>query len=691
MTCNPFTSSAAKFSSEVLRPESISVRAFSDALEFANNAANRFDRNLLNKVVRDFNRILQQTDLKEFSILNEKRKQAPINSTEFAEFLESKAIPLERAEKILDSRVEGSIVEEGLIDTVSVIRYPNNPPGIFQKLTASGGSGSDASFDIIVNSGGNSLVIPANFGQNYSVGDRLVIDNLNIEVEVTSTSNLTSPSTLSSIFSEGAISGDVNGSQFTNTTQDNFINQTEFLGFISDFNFFLDDSFGSSITSGQCGSLNLSILAALFGLIGSLENFQNTSQDLSSDVWDANSEYSTSLPLTLDSLKNSFMKIINGILEQALSTIEGFKAAITRAGNSIQTLMKELGNLELFFSNSNVQKIENIVSSIMQKMNDQFEDPIALIGWILTRLCQLSDFISNFLNDPLEKFRSLFTNAQNTRNLLAGESNIRIRNATIFGAVRFDQNLLRQQAREAMDRSGAATAASGARAATSGSTPSIPARPASGSGNPAIYAPSMSLITDEELAQVMQNVTERGWPGYFTFGPSVLNNNYGPRWGERIEGAGWRMIRDHVPMTFYRLKQVIEEAGGGPYILNSAYRSEEYNINRTNAGSGSRSRHIIGTAVDISGAQARVGFGEVARAYGFTEILRYPTFMHIALPRDFGLGNTPRTPDQAAIAAAARATNLPALNLSESSSFSLDDVVSIAPGNFGNISGPAGQ
>lgn len=637
MTCNPFTSAAAKFSQDTLRPDNITIKAFDEVLDFNSNPANRFDSQILKRVVKNFNGIIQTTDLRDFSTLKERKKQSQITTTEFAEFLENQSISLERVESILENRRIGPTIEEGLIDTVSVISYPQNPPGVFQKLKASGGSGTDASFDVIVNTGGNSLVIPSNLGQDYTAGDRLLIDDLGIEIEVQSVSSITSLE-----------------------VERDITNGTDFINLLSDFDFFLDDSFGSSITSGQCGSINLGILGALFGLIGSLRDFKNIIPNLIEDIWNGAKEFVTSLPSILEALKESFMKIIDTIVDKAKRAVEGFKQSIANVGTALQTIAKEFGNLENFFSDDNVQKVKNVVSSIIQKMVDQFENPsMDIIEWILTRMCQVSDFISQFMNNPINEFASLLGNVTNTKNILGNESNLNTRRASIFGAVRFDQKSLRQQARAAADRSGRATAAGGGRAATDGS---VPARAATGGGSerPAIYAPSFSLITDEELAQVMQNVTRDGWPGYFTFAPSVLNNNYGPREGERIEDAGWKIIRDHVPMTFYRLKQVIDEVGGGPYVINSAYRSLEYNStqvrfyrNNPNNPGRWRSRHIIGTAVDVMGAQARRGFRETASAYGFTEILSYNSFMHIALPRHFGLGSSPRTPDQQAIDAAA--------------------------------------
>jgi hypothetical protein len=137
-------------------------------------------------------------------------------------------------------------------------------------------------------------------------------------------------------------------------------------------------------------------------------------------------------------------------------------------------------------------------------------------------------------------------------------------------------------------------------------------------------------ISDADKAAVVSNVSESGWPGFFAFAPNVINNNYAPRWGERYEGAGWKVIVRDNPILFAKLQRIAQELGSS-YTINSAYRSQEYQQTRTSS-SASNSAHTEANALDVRMSQAQaIRFVPLASANGFNGIAYYAGsgFLHI--------------------------------------------------------------
>ena len=76
-------------------------------------------------------------------------------------------------------------------------------------------------------------------------------------------------------------------------------------------------------------------------------------------------------------------------------------------------------------------------------------------------------------------------------------------------------------------------------------------------------------------------------------------------------------------------------AWGAPVIVNSGFRCSKHNIE---VGGAEKSRHLLGCAADIAPAAGDIGrFKALVRRMFLLpgwEVREYPTFMHVAVPRD---------------------------------------------------------
>lgn len=751
MTCNPFTTAAARNTPRLLTAQNIPIKSFEDVINFELDPSKKYNRENLNKGVSELNSLLKRTDLSALGVLNQKIQQSPFNRVELAEFLDSTITPIDDFLAILEEennrRKNITGEQEIIIGTVgqyNVLDYPlENSPGIYKKVkttissspnvvrgnlrgnlnqtgefngtlygiiqnnilnispeveynivgsvtgveyfngvgriegvlkkTENGifevsgnisggtynqglvvmessltivrrGEGTGATFDVIIGNNGLPIVSVSSVGSGYRPSDVLVLEDLNIRVNVSGVQNLVVPniSENTQVSENTQPSGVTQGINLTPITQgqvpvsstrpfiplsnftgtDSYENNGQFptslfptqnfVDLLNNLDIFLDSSYGSSITSGSCGSFNLGILSALFGLFRKISQFNIQSFSLE-DIWNGLTDYVASIPSVLSVLRDSFIKIVENIANKAKQTLENIKKSLISVTTTFKGMMSELARLDNFFSEENIRKIKNLTNSIMQKMVDQFDSPSAnIIEWILTRLCQLSDFINGFMNEPVNRFSKLLNDIKTTQNSIVSRSNLNIAGATSAGAVRLPFQDVQQRAIEAASRSNKASTPAGVNNSTT------PVK--------IVQLP----ITDSDLTLVQQNVSADGWAGLFNFASSVKNNNYGPMWGERITGSGWKTIVNNNPALFARLRAIIEELGDGPYTINSAFRSEEYNSKIPGAARKSAHSEALALDVRMSVSQA-IKFVPLASANGFNGIAYYDGqgFLHI--------------------------------------------------------------
>jgi hypothetical protein len=482
------------------------------------------------------------------------------------------------------------------------------------------GRGRNASFNVVVGPNGAPMVTIANSGSNYRVGDVLVLDELGCKISVAGVTN--------KVVARGSGRFDcsdpiipISNFQDLNYPSVGGINSLTpnqpFIDLINSLDIFLNDNYGSSISSGSCGSSFLSLLSGFFDFFNGLGNFQVQLPDLSNIFGELASLFTISVPSILGIIQSSFMKIVESLINKARQTVNNIKNSIGSVGRSVDVMSKEIIDLESFFSKDNESKIKNLTSNIVQKLHDQFDKPATdLIVWMLTRLCQVSDFLSDFLQNPVKKMTSLLANSNVVSNDFINSSNMVISGVTAAGGVRFDRLQLLSAAQGAAQRS--------SRAGNNGVSSITGAPPARLTGFP---------ISESDKSRVISSVSESGWSGFFDFSPSVINNNYGPKWGERLEGAGWRIIVRDNPALFAKLQKIIQELGNGLYRINSAYRSQEYQETKTKS-SARKSAHTDAVALDVKMSQAQaVRFVPLASANGFNGIAYYSGsgFLHIDL------------------------------------------------------------
>lgn len=765
MTCNPFASVASRNSISLIRPDTIDILDFQDVLDFEQSLSKRFCKANLSYATEQLNTVLAETDLRNHVTLSGKLEQSPLNTEEVAEFLVNSALSPDDVISTIETEINRRTTFVGTpksvkntIRSVSLVSYPNNPPGIHQKIGSylenrtqnltgnfkgsidasgrikgtlsdtnisadascatvtgsgigvegiqgvfklqgvidgnsfegkvTGGSyqagfvvleaslqltinnaGRGATFNVVVGPNGLPIVTVGNAGSNYSVGNILILEELGISVRVdavvdkitvanttqsgvttttvgtgtvgdvanigtttTPTSlaaSITNPSTLIAqidpTLSGGSLGTLINLSttpvipisdfstpNFPSGELSGLVPNQDFIDLVNNLELFFDDNYGDSVSSGACSIPFLGLISGLFDLFNGLQKFKSQIADLT-DIWDAIKTFPTSLPSLLSALQIAFEKIIDNLIAKAIQSIQNVKNAVLNLGASVNVMLKEIMDLERFYSADNKNKIKNLANSLMQKIYEQFQNPsIDLISWMLTRFCQLSSFISNFLQTPINNVISLVNKNNVARAGLLNLTNTNIAGVTQAGAVRLPRQQLVAQANAAATRSNRA-GDSGRN--TSNRTPArITAFP----------------ISDEERAQVASQVTSDGWQGVFVFSPDVKNNNHGPAWGERFEGAGWRVIVRDNPVLFAKLQKIIAEVGGGPYTINSAFRSEEYNSKIS--GAALRSAHTEALALDVKMTpQQAIKFVPLASANGFNGISYYMRqgFLHI--------------------------------------------------------------
>jgi hypothetical protein len=497
---------------------------------------------------------------------------------------------------VISGEVKGGSYSPGhVVFDVSLTKTENN-------------RGRNASFNVVVGNNGSPLVTIANSGSNYKVGDVLVLDELGCKISVTAIAK--------KIITPGTGSCGVKNTliPLSNFQDKNYpiIDPTNpsqpFIDLINSLDIFFNDNYGSSISSGACGSSFLSFISDFFDFFNSMGSFQ---VQLSNSLASLSN---ISVPGMLSAIQSTFMTIIENLINKARQTMSNIKNSIGFVGRSVDALAKEIMDLENFYSKDNEASIKNLTSGIVQQLYDQFDKPvIELVVWMLTRLCQVSDFLSSFLQNPLNNMTSVLARGNDTLNDFTNLSNMNISSVTAAGGMRFERQQLQASSQEAALRS--------SRAGNNGVSSIIGVPPARITGFP---------ISDSDKAAVISNVSESGWPGFFSFAPSVINNNYAPRWGERYDGAGWKVIVRDNPLLFAKLQKIAQELGSS-YIINSAYRSQEYQENRTTS-SASKSAHTEALALDVRMSQAQaIRFVPLASANGFNGIAYYADmgFLHV--------------------------------------------------------------
>lgn len=331
---------------------------------------------------------------------------------------------------------------------------------------------------------------------------------------------------------------------------------------------------------------------------------------------------------TVDKLaKNSLSKLKNFGLDFANSS-----AGSNNNGPIFSKVDKTKGNISKFFSKENVDKIKERIKGLIGYVISLFEKPdIEEIQFIIYRFCKLISELENLFNGVFKPLYDIRNDYEQTQTVLRGNSGYNSAFAVSAGAVR-----LSDDQRVAGYNEGSQIVAD--------STP--PGAGGGGGADSGQLAMSQNQpISNEEVGNIptwedirLQNDRD---------GRIVLDSNesipeYIPRGaGKGMGPLSWNKTTLEAKVTLLRFHKNLSAALGRniKFLINSAYRSEEYNSGLK--GSATKSLHLSGMAFDISttgstglSSADRTVFMNVARQSGFRGIGKYKTFIHVDLGRE---------------------------------------------------------
>ncbi len=383
-----------------------------------------------------------------------------------------------------------------------------------------------------------------------------------------------SPTQVKAIFS---------GLNVTSVPVNNYYNQLEM---------YYNKNFPASISGGFCSAF-ANALAQFTAMISAGMALISQLKNAVASVIAQLMSIKTILFNIVETLKQTMLQQINNIIDQAMAAI-GLPLAVM--GFMANKFMKA----KEFFSDLNMENLKSKIEEIIAKMAGGFEEitPEAL-AYMLYRLCQLTEFISQFLQSPVDSIKSMMSNVAMQQITLGNISNLGRARSITAGGYRMDP-FEALAARERM------------------------AGNVNSANVPGVNAKSYITVpfTNEEWA-LYNSMTTSG-NQYVEFGSQVINQN------DPIVSAGVKMIKPEVLLILFR---VAKRLGGKKFLINSGYRSPAYNAKQD--GAAKNSMHMSGLALDVDMTrfgnitEFRNTFIEYASQEGIGGIGTYNSFIHI--------------------------------------------------------------
>lgn len=383
-----------------------------------------------------------------------------------------------------------------------------------------------------------------------------------------------SPTQVKTIFS---------GLNVTSVPVNNYYNQLEM---------YYNRNFPASISGGFCSAF-ANALAQFTAMISAGMALISQLKNAVASVIAQLMSIKTILFNIVETLKKTMLQQINNIIDQAMAAI-GLPLAVM--GFMANKFMKA----KEFFSDLNMENLKSKIEEIIAKMAGGFEEitPEAL-AYMLYRLCQLTEFISQFLQSPVDSIKSMMSNVAMQQITLGNISNLGRARSITAGGYRMDPFEV-LAARERM-----------AGNINSANVPGVAAKSY-------ITTP----FTNEEWT--MYNSLTTSGNQYVEFGSQVINQN------DPIVSAGVKMIKPEVLLILFR---IAKRLGGKKFLINSGYRSPAYNAKQD--GASKNSMHMSGLALDVdmtrfgNTTEFRNTFIEYASQEGIGGIGTYNSFIHI--------------------------------------------------------------
>jgi hypothetical protein len=361
---------------------------------------------------------------------------------------------------------------------------------------------------------------------------------------------------------------------------------------------FYTKSFSQSTLGGFCA-----LLPKIFGAVGLFFSALETAQDLINRL--KNFSLSSALKGLVDRFKEGLKKVFEKAIQRVKDTIENFsmQGILDTANEYInQTILGPFYQIKAkvtaFFSEENIERIKKRIQALIDYAVSIFKNPsLEDIQYLLYRFCgfvtRVEDGIG-MLKKPIEDYVNSYKQTRDTLRASSSRNTVR---AVSAGAIRLSP--------EARDRQYPAVRDSYV-----------------ASGN-------IAPITDEEYA----NIT----PWNNGEGDSRISFRGGWTTARRPDGTlylgqeGWDGVNNDVRALIMR----VQKDFGRPLIINSGYRSREYNdyLRSRSVNAALNSLHIQRQALDVAwsgfNVETAATFIRVSRFHGFRGIGRYSSFIHV--------------------------------------------------------------
>lgn len=357
--------------------------------------------------------------------------------------------------------------------------------------------------------------------------------------------------------------------------------------------FYYNDNLSKAISGGFC--------AAFTGAIAALNQLVSAGALLINQLKNAAAAFIAQLT----TIKELLYKIVDDLKKKMLQMVQNVVDQInqikTRIIGVVNFFNEKIRKAKEFFNDLNMANLKKKIEEIIAKMAGNFEEITPeVIAYLLFRLCQLSEIISNFMQSPVDALKGLLSNFAVQEIKLSNLSNgARIGSVEAGGYRRDPFEVIKE--REAI------------------------ANDVNSSASPGVYGKSYITkpFSAEEMAMV-QSLTEAG-NQYIKFQPQVLSQN------DPIVGAGWKKVVPDIYIILFRIAKRM----GKTFEIKSGYRSPAYNAKQK--GSAKSSLHMSGLALDVDMRQfgntreIRDLFIEYASQEGAGGIGCYPSsgFIHI--------------------------------------------------------------
>lgn len=328
--------------------------------------------------------------------------------------------------------------------------------------------------------------------------------------------------------------------------------------YLSQLDQYYNKNFANSHTGGFCSLFNGAVMQ-LLSLVSKASTLINQLKNGIASIIAQLTSFKELLVNMVDQLKDMMLKQIQNIVKQAMGAVSKVISAAT-------FFMNKAKQVQAFFSDANMASLKGKIEEIMSQMAGGYENLTPeVIAYLLFRMCQLSEVITNFMKSPVDTLNALISNYAQQELVLTNVSNEATIRAVQAGGYRMDPFEVARLKSEA---------ASKINSDYSGE----------GSVDPANYI-TMGF-TEDEIKMAME-LTEAG-NEYLKFQSQVINQN------DPVEGAGYKYVKHEVWMRIFRVSKRL----GLPLTCNSGYRSPAYNAKQP--GSAKSSLHMSGMAVDIS-------------------------------------------------------------------------------------------